>query len=64
MGRRESKIMDTVDKIVDWYEEGLDHIYDNDNNGYTFGIYYYDGDAIVDVEWFKSEDERDRIYYG
>ena len=37
-------------KIVDWYEEGLDHIYNNDNNGYTFGIYYYDGDAIVDVE--------------
>ena len=31
-----------MDKIVDWYEEGLDHIYDNDNNGYTFGIYYYE----------------------
>jgi hypothetical protein len=53
-----------MDKIVNWYEEGLDKIYDNDNNGYTFGIYYYDGDTILDVEWFKSEDERDRIYYG
>ena len=40
----------SLDKIVDWYEEGLDHIYDNDSNGSTFGIYYYDGDAIVDVE--------------
>jgi hypothetical protein len=53
-----------MDKIVNWYEEGLDDIYDNDNKGYVFGIYYYDGDAIVDVEWFKSEDERDRTYYG
>ena len=54
----------SLDKIVNWYEEGLDDIYDNDNKGYVFGIYYYDGDAIVDVEWFKSEDERDRTYYG
>ena len=48
------------------YDDDLELVCEEceDNNGYTFGIYYYDGDAIVDVEWFKSEDERDRVYYG
>ena len=39
-----------MDKIVDWYEEGLDHIYDNDNNGYTFGIYYVKAKNKIEAE--------------
>ena len=65
MGRREGKIMDTVDKKVNWYEEELDRFYGHDNNGYIFGIYHYDGEDIyweVDAQWYKSEEERDKAY--
>ena len=65
MGRREGKIMDTVDKKVNWYEEELDRFYGHDNNGYIFGIYHYDGEDIyweIDAQWYKSEEERDKAY--
>ena len=62
MGRREGKIMDTVDKKVNWYEEELDRFYGHNNNGYVFGIYCYDGEDIIDVQWYKSEEERDKAY--
>ena len=63
MGRREGKIMDTVDKKVNWYEEELDRFYGHNNEGYVFGIYCYDGEDIIDVQWYKTEEERD-IAYG
>jgi len=65
MGSRKDKIMDTVDKKVNWYEEELDRFYGHDNNGYIFGIYHYDGEDIyweIDAQWYKSEEERDKAY--
>ena len=54
--------MDTVDKKVNWYEEELDRFYGHDNKGYVFGIYCYDCEDIIDVQWYKSEEERDKAY--
>ena len=65
MGRREIKIMDTVDKKVNCYEEELDHFYGQYKSGYIFGIYHYDGEDIyweIDAQWYKSEEERDKAY--
>ena len=65
MGRGKGKIMDTVDKKVNWYEEELDRFYGHDNNGYIFGIYHYEGEDIyweIDAQWYKSEEERDKAY--
>tara|TARA_R100000664_G_scaffold8888_1_gene14641 strand:- start:1768 stop:1935 length:168 start_codon:yes stop_codon:yes gene_type:complete len=34
----------------------------NDNNdGYIYGIYYLDDDDIVEVEWYKTEQERQEV---
>ena len=52
----------TMDKKVNWYEEELDRFYGHDNKGYVFGIYCYDGEDIIDVQWYKSEEERDKAY--
>ena len=51
--------MATVDKKVNWYEEELDRFYGHNNEGYVFGIYCYDGEDIIDVQWYKSEEERE-----
>jgi hypothetical protein len=34
--------------------------FDDDNEGFEFGIYWLDedGEFIVDCEWFKTEEER------
>ena len=47
---------------VDWYNEELDKFYDTDkdNNGFIYGIYYYDGENVIDVQWLKTEEERER----
>ena len=45
----------SLDKKVNWYEEELDHFYGHNNEGYVFGIYCYDGEDIIDVQWYKSE---------
>jgi hypothetical protein len=37
------------------------HKWDNkndNNNGYIYGIYYLDNDEVVEVEWYKTEQER------
>ena len=58
----ERKVMqyDKIEK-VNWYEEELDKFYKHDNNGLVWGIYYYDdtGSDIIEVEWYKTEKERD-----
>jgi hypothetical protein len=48
---------------VNWHDEDLAEFYGDDNRGYVHGIYYYeDGeDFPVDVQWFKSEDERNSV---
>ena len=49
-------------KKVNWYDEELHKFYDTkkDNDGFIYGLYGYDGDNIIDVQWFKSEIERDK----
>ena len=44
---------------VNWYDEELDDYYGNENDGRVFGIYTYEGEDIIDVTWYKSENERD-----
>lgn len=33
----------------------------DNNSGLLWGIYYYDNDEIVNVEWYSSQKERDLI---
>ena len=51
------------DKIerVNWYNEELDKFYDTDkdNKGLIYGVYSYDGENIIDVQWFKTVKERE-----
>jgi hypothetical protein len=49
-------------KKVYWYDE-VD-ITGGHNNGYIYGIYYYqdEDDFPVDVEWFQCEPDRDNTY--
>ena len=51
---------------VNWYDEELDKFYDTkkDNGGFIHGIYGYDGEDVVDVQWFKSEMERDNVFHN
>ena len=48
---------------VNWYDEGLDKFYDTDkdNKGLIWGVYYLEGEDVIDVEWFKTEEERNKI---
>jgi len=52
------------DKIerVNWYDEELDKFYDTDkdNKGLIYGVYSYDGEDIIDVQWFKTVKEREK----
>lgn len=32
--------------------------FDDNNNGYIYGIHWIDGVDVVDCEWFKTEEER------
>jgi len=40
---------------VNWHDEGLE----SDNQGYIYGIYYYQDEEVIEVEWFKTEEKRD-----
>ena len=33
----------------------------DNNNGYIYGIYYLDDDDIIEVEWYKTEQERQKV---
>ena len=44
---------------VNWFDEKLDDYYGHENDGRIFGIYTHEGEDIVDVTWYKSENERD-----
>lgn len=48
-------------KAVNWFDEGLSEFYGDDNQGLIYGIYAYDDgeDFPIDVQWFKTESERD-----
>ena len=45
-------------RAVNWFEEELDTTYNDDNDGYIYGIYLYDGEDVIDVQWYKTEQER------
>ena len=47
---------------VNWYNEELNKFYDTDkdNKGLIWGVYYLENEDVIDVEWFKTEDERER----
>lgn len=47
-------------RIVNWFDEGLDQFYGDNNQGFIFGIYHYEDtdDFPIEVEWFKTEEER------
>ena len=49
------------------YDDDLELVCEEceDNNGYIFGIYHYDGEDIhweIDAQRYKSEEERDKAY--
>ena len=48
---------------VNWHDEELDDYYGNENDGRVFGIYTYEGEDVIDVAWYKSENERDFAYH-
>ncbi len=51
-------------RLVNWFEEKLDQFYGDDNKGLIYGIYYYEdpNDFPVEVEWFRTEEERSYAY--
>ena len=46
---------------VNWYDDEIDlsYLHHPDNQGYIYGIYYYQDEDVIEVEWFKTEEERD-----
>ena len=51
-------------KFVNWYTEELDKFYNDDNQGYIYGLYYYEDeeDFPTEIEWFKTEEDRGNTY--
>ena len=49
-------------KEVNWYDEELDKFYNDDNNGFIYGLYYYDDpeDFPSETEWYRSEADRSK----
>ena len=47
-----------------WYDEGLHKTYGDNNNGLIWGINYIDNDEVIECEWFKTRQERNKKYRG
>ena len=47
---------------VNWHDEELDKFYGDNNKGLVWGIFSYIEEDIVEVNWFKTEEERDKIF--
>lgn len=45
---------------VEWFNEELDKFYGDNNNGLIFGVYWLDGEDVIEVTWFKTEQEREK----
>ena len=43
-----------------WYDEGLHKTYGDNNNGLVWGINYIDDDEVIECEWFKTRQERNK----
>lgn len=40
-------------------KDEMDYPEEDNNNGFIYGIYWLDNDQeVIDVSWFKSEEER------
>ena len=50
-------------EVVNWSDIKADMKYADDNNGYIYGIYSLDDEGwdIIDVQWYKSEEERQKF---
>ena len=48
----------TKAELASWDEFKYDG--NETNDGYTFGLGYLDGNEVVDYEWFKTEEERQK----
>lgn len=48
-------------RAVNWFEEGLNNFYGDNNNGLVYGVYYYEDeeDFPQEVQWYATEQERD-----
>jgi len=46
-------------QLVNWFKEGLEKFYGDNNNGLVHGIYHLDDEGnVVDVSWFRSKQGR------
>ena len=52
--------MERLEKVC-WENETTYKLYVNDEI-LPYGIYYYDDEEIMHVDWYKTEKERDKIY--
>ena len=57
---KKEKIMERLEKVF-WENETTYKLYVNDKI-LPYGIYYYDGEEIMHVDWYKTEKERDKVY--
>ena len=49
-------------EIVRCYDVNITDVYDDDNNGYIYGLQWDDEfDNTIDCQWFKTEQERDLL---
>jgi hypothetical protein len=50
-------------RAVNWFEEGLNTFYGDNNNGFIYGVYYYEDveDFPQEVQWYATEQERDSV---
>ena len=49
---------------TNWYDEKLNKLTGDNNFGYIWGINYIDNDEVIECEWFKTRQERNKKYRG
>ena len=50
--------------VVEYYDEKLNKLTGDNNFGYIWGINYIDNDEVIECEWFKTRQERNKKYRG
>ena len=45
---------------TNWYDEKLNKLTGDNNFGYIWGINYIDNDEVIECEWFKTRQERNK----
>ena len=52
--------MENYVELILWEQVRLDCKYpkEDNNNGYTYGLNLLDNGEIIDVQWFKNDQER------